>query len=190
MTVEELPYAILLKAGDFEIRQYAPHIVAETDVSGSFGRVGYVAFRRLAGYIFGKNRRRDTVAMTAPVLQEQASQQIAMTAPVIQEGAGKAWTVAFVMPADHSMATLPEPLDATVRLHQREGRLMAALQYSGTWSRRRFAQKRRTLERLIHDHGYVADGGAIFARYDPPMTLWFRRRNEVLLPVTPAHPQA
>lgn len=186
LAVEELQYAILVKEGNFEIRQYAPHIVAETVVKGGFGWVGNVAFRRLAGYIFGKNRRRDAIAMTAPVLQEPARQTIAMTAPVLQEAAGNAWAITFVMPAQYTMATLPEPLDANVTLHERPAGVMAALMYSGTWSRRRFAQKQRALETRLAAHGYQAAGAPIFARYNPPMTLWFRRRNEVLIPVEPA----
>lgn len=186
MSVEELAYAILLRDGDFEIRQYAPHVVAATEVRGGFGWVGNVAFQRLAGYIFGKNRRRDSIAMTAPVLQEPASQQIAMTAPVLQEGHDDTWAVTFVMPAEFTLATLPEPLDARVTLHARPEQLMAALRYSGSWSQSRFNHKRRALEQLIRDHGYVPCGDAVFARYDPPMTLWFQRRNEVLIPVRAA----
>ena len=34
MATEELKYALVSKQGNFEIRQYAPYIVAETTVSG------------------------------------------------------------------------------------------------------------------------------------------------------------
>ena len=129
----------MAKHGNFEIRQYAPYVVAETSVTGSFQWVGNVAFRRLADYIFGKNRRRDsadpqrigqeTIAMTAPVIQAPDKQQIAMTAPVTQEGSGKSWIVAFVMPSQYRLESLPEPLNPNVRLSERPGQLMAALRY-------------------------------------------------------------
>ena len=198
MTVEELQYALVAQFDDFEIRQYAPHVVAETTVSGGFDRVGNIAFRRLAGYIFGRNRRRtsplgsiateqsmpaEKIAMTAPVLQEAKTQEIAMTAPVIQTGADDAWDVAFVMPASYSLETLPQPLDTNVRLRQRPAQLVAALRYSGSWRKSTYEKKRQRLEKLIVDHGYVIAGPAIFARYNPPYTLWFRRRNEVLIPI-------
>lgn len=198
MATEELQYAIIAKEGDFEIRQYAPYIVAETTVTGRFEWVGNVAFQRLAGYIFGRNRRRDSIAMTAPVVQEPASERIAMTSPVLQEpdsariamtapvyqeGEGDSWVVTFVMPSQYTMETLPEPVDPKVRLRERPGQLMAALTYSGTWRKATFEKKRRQLEQMIEEHGYVALGPALFARYDAPMTLPFRRRNEVLIPV-------
>lgn len=198
MATEQLGYSVVERHGDLEIRQVAPHIVAETTVSGRFEWVGNVAFQRLAGYIFGKNRRRTSVAMTAPVLQEPAgqsipmtapvlqepaSERIAMTAPVSQEGAGKSWVVTFVMPSQYTLETLPEPLDPNVTLRERPGQLMAALTYSGSWRRATFEKKRRQLETLIAAHGYEPVGPAVFARYDAPMTLYFRRRNEVLIPV-------
>jgi hypothetical protein len=183
VAVEELNYALMARYDQFEIRQYAPYIVAETTVTGKFEWVGNVAFRRLAGYIFGKNRRQDSVAMTAPVIQEPNAEQIAMTAPVAQTGSGNTWVVTFVMPAEYTMETLPEPLDPSVRLSRRPGQLMAALTYSGSWRKSAYEKKRKQLEGLIKRHGYAAVGPAIFARYDPPFKLWFRRRNEVLIPV-------
>jgi hypothetical protein len=174
--------------------------VAETTVTGSFEWVGNVAFQRLAGYIFGKNRRRDSpamapvtqqpdsekIAMTAPVIQEPAPQKIAMTAPVTQAGSGQSWVITFVMPAEYTMESLPEPLDPGVKITQRPEQVMAALTYSGTWRKSTYEKKRKKLERLIRQQGYVAVGPAVFARYNPPYTLWFRRRNEVLIPVEQA----
>lgn len=198
MAVEELKYAVVARHGDFEIRQYAPYIVAETTVAGNFEWVGNVAFSRLAGYIFGKNRRKSSIAMTAPVTQTGDSEKIAMTAPVFQEadsakiamtapvtqtGTENSWVFSFIMPAEYAMEDLPEPLDPDVRVVQRPGQLMAALTYSGTWLKFVYEQKRQQLETLIAQHGYVATGPAIFARYNPPFTFWFMRRNEVLIPV-------
>jgi hypothetical protein len=198
MAVEELKYDVVAKYQGFELRQYAPYIVAETTVNGNFEWVGNVAFNRLAGYIFGRNRRKDsiamtapvtqtserqTIAMTAPVFQEAQNAKIAMTAPVTQTGSENAWVISFVMPAEYTMENLPEPVDSRVRLVQRPGQLIAALQYPGTWFKVVYEEKRKQLESLIKQHGYVATGPAIFARFDPPLTLWFMRRNEVLIPV-------
>ena len=184
MAVEELQYAPVERFHDIEIRQYAPHIVAETKVTGSFDSVGNVAFRRLAGYIFGKNRRQDA---SAPAITaggaSVGAEKIAMTAPVTQTGGDNSWGVAFVMPSSYSMDSLPEPMDDGVRLSQRPAQLMAALRYSGSWRKSTFDKKRAELEERIGEHGYVAVGPAVFARYNPPYTLWFRRRNEVLIPV-------
>jgi hypothetical protein len=181
--IEKAKYAVVRKEGAFEIRQYAPQIVAETAVDAGFDEAGNVAFGRLYGYISGKNRTQASIAMTAPVEQQRGSEEIAMTAPVEQVKTGDEYVVSFVMPAEYTMATLPEPLDSAVRLREIPGRKMAAVRYSGTWSQKRYEQKKALLETFIAEQGLRAVGEDVFARYDPPFQLWFLRRNEVLIPV-------
>ena len=69
MAIEEAPYTVVENDGEFEIRDYAPHVLAETVVAGAFDRAGNEAFSRLFRYISGDNRSRHKVAMTAPVSQ-------------------------------------------------------------------------------------------------------------------------
>ena len=183
MAIEEAGYAVLEKDGDFELRHYEPHIVAETYVEGGFSKVGNVAFRRLYGYISGNNRKKTEIPMTAPVTQEADSEKIAMTAPVGQEQVGGRWRITFVMPARHTMGTLPEPLDPEVALREEPGRLMAAIRYSGTWSKTRYMEREVKLREWIETRGLEELGQPIFARYNPPFMPWFLRRNEVLLQV-------
>jgi hypothetical protein len=186
MAIEKLKYTIIEKEQNFELRQYDPHIVAETFVDGDFDDVGNEGFRRLAGYIFGKNRQKNKIAMTAPVNQEVSSEKIAMTAPVNQEVTDGKWRITFVMPSKYTLETLPEPLDSRVVLKEMPGRLFAALKYSGTWSQERYEKKKIQLETLIRQRGLQSVGEPIFARYDPPFKPWFLRRNEVLIPIEQA----
>jgi hypothetical protein len=183
MAIEQTKYSVIEKEGDFELRQYDPHIVAETFVEGDFDEVGNEGFRRLAGYIFGKNRKTQKISMTAPVSLESSSEKIAMTAPVSQEPSDGTWRITFVMPSEYTLETLPEPLDSRVVLKEVPGALMAALKYSGTWSRERYEKKKVHLETLIQRRGLQIVGEPVFARYDPPFKPWFLRRNEVLIPV-------
>jgi hypothetical protein len=183
MAIEKLKYTVVEKEQNFEIRQYAPHIVAETYVGGDFDDVGNEGFRRLAGYIFGKNRQKNKIAMTAPVNQEMNSEKIAMTAPVNQEATDGEWRISFVMPSKYALEDLPEPLDSRVLLKEMPGRLVAALKYSGTWSQKRYEKKKAQLETLLQQQGFRAVGEPIFARYDSPFKPWFLRRNEVLIPI-------
>lgn len=120
--------------------------------------------------------------MTAPV-EQQSSAKIAMTAPVEQVETGSNYTVSFLMPAEYTMETLPQPLDSEVHLREIPARKMAAIRYSGTWSRKRYEQKKEALENFIAARDLAMIGPATFARYDPPFQLWFLRRNEVLIPV-------
>ena len=183
MAVEEAKYAVLEREGDFELRQYESQIVAETLVEGDFQDVGNEGFRRLYDYISGKNRKQQTIPMTAPVSQEAPSEKIPMTAPVNQEQVGEKWRITFLMPSQYKLETLPEPSDPRVQLTKVPGLLMAALSYSGTWSRGRYEGKENRLKELIRQKGLKIVGEPVFARYNPPFMLWFLRRNEVLIPV-------
>lgn len=183
MAIEEAKYKLLDRDGDFELRQYEPQIVAETMVEGDFQDVGNEGFRRLYDYISGNNRKQQTIPMTAPVSQEANSEKIPMTAPVNQQKVGGKWRITFLMPSRYTLETLPEPADPRVHLTKVPGQLMAALSYSGTWSQWRYKEKEKRLEELIRQRGLKIKGVPVFARYNPPFTLWFLRRNEVLIPV-------
>jgi len=183
MAIEEPQYRVLEHTGNFELRHYQPYIVAETLVEGDFTEVGNIGFRRLFDYIQGKNRKKQAIPMTAPVTQEAASAKIPMTAPVGQEKAAGKWRITFVMPLSSTLETLPEPLDSRISLTEVPGLLIAALRYSGTWSRERYEAKENQLRALIKEKGLKIVGEPIWARYNSPFMPWFLRRNEVLIPV-------
>jgi len=183
MAVEEVKYEVLESKGDFELRQYLPDIVAETIVEGEFDEVGNEGFRILVAYIKGNNRKSQSISMTAPVSQEALSEKIPMTAPVTQERKGEKWRITFLMPSTYTLETLPEPLDERVKLRETPARLMAALRYSGTWSRQRYEEKEALLMEMIKERGLTQIGVPVWARYNPPFMPWFLRRNEVLIPV-------
>jgi len=183
MAIEKAKYTVLKKEDGFEIRQYDPQIVAETYVEGDLKGVGNEGFRRLYGYITGDNQKKKSISMTAPVVQEQDSEKIAMTAPVGQEKKENRWRITFLMPAEYTMETLPEPTDTRVNLVLDPGRLMVAVRYSGTWSEKSYEENKDLLEEYIQKRGLVKTGEPVWARYDPPFMPWFLRRNEVLIPV-------
>ena len=183
MAIEEAPYKLITKDGPFELRQYQPTIVAATLVEGEFKEVGSEGFRRLADYINGNNRSKQSIAMTAPVGQESGSQKIAMTAPVGQQASSGQWRITFVMPAAYSLESLPQPLDERVVLQQVPGRRMAAVRYSGTWSRSGYENNLERLLQWLKEQGLQPVGQPLWARYNPPFMPWFLRRNEVLIAV-------
>jgi hypothetical protein len=144
---------------------------------------GNKAFRPLFNYISGANRSQGKIAMTAPVGQQPEGQKIAMTAPVGQTAASNRWAVTFIMPANYTMETLPEPTDAKVRLRAIPARRMAAVRYSGIWRQQRYEQSLARLRAWMKAQGLTAAGDPVWARYNAPFTPWFLRRNEVLVPV-------
>ena len=183
MAIEEAPYTVVTSSGSFELRNYEPHILAETLVDGDLEDAGNKAFRRLFNYISGANRSRTSIAMTAPVSQESKGEKIAMTAPVGQQYASGRWAVSFMMPAGLTLAALPVPDDSSITLRQVPSRLMAAVRYSGTWSEKNYRDYKGQLETWIRENGFEIKGEAVWARYNPPFSLWFLRRNEILIPV-------
>jgi SOUL heme-binding protein len=180
MAIEEPAFALVMKDGSFEIRDYAPVIVAETTLTGTAERARNAGFGPLADYIFAKDRKGPTIAMTAPVTQAPRP-QIAMTAPVTQRSAGDSWTVSFTMPASYTMETLPAPVNPNVRLVSQAARRMAVVRFSGSASAGSMERARVELLNRIGAQGLEAIGEPVFAFYDPPWTLPFLRRNEVMV---------
>lgn len=183
MATEEPVFTQVLKDGAFEVRDYAPTIVAEVTVSGSQGQASGQGFRILAGYIFGGNTGRQSIAMTAPVAQRRVGETIAMTAPVSQTSNGADWTVRFTMPASYTMQTLPRPNDRRITLRQEPGQRMAVIRFSGVANARQVERHSRDLQEQLRTRGLRATGPISMAQYDPPWTLWFMRRNEVMVPI-------
>jgi len=184
MATETLAYEVPKKFADFEVREYAPYVVAEAEVSGDRQEAGNAGFRVLADYIFGNNRGSKKIAMTAPVSQTAAGTKIAMTAPVTQVPAGEAsFVVQFTMPAEYRLENLPTPNNDLVRLRQLPAKRVAVLRYSGTWSESRYQDHLAQLRSAMAREGLQPVGEPIWARYDPPFKPWFLRTNEILIEV-------
>jgi len=185
MAIEEAAYRVTMQDGAFEIRDYAPHVVAETLVEGTLEEAGNKAFNRLFRYISGGNLSRSKVAMTAPVSQQSPGEKIAMTAPVSQQRVQERWSVSFTMPSSYTLETLPAPEDPQVTLRQVPARRMAAVRYSGSWSEKGYLTHAAALESWMRAKGLAGAGAPQWARYNSPFSLWFIRRNEILIPVAP-----
>jgi hypothetical protein len=194
---EQQPYELLRRYADFELRRYPAHTVAEVEVDASFDRAGNAAFRHLFNYISGNNTARQSLAMTAPVVQGAApgrppSQKVAMTAPVLQSGpldAGRAggaaagegaYVVAFVLPAGMTEESAPVPADPRVRIRTVPGSTAAVLRFLGRGSGEAFAKRSRELQDAMAAAGLEPSGPPRFARFDPPFKPFFLRRNEVV----------
>lgn len=183
MATETLAYRTIEQDGPFALRLIEPHVVAETFVEGDFERVGSEGFLRLVEYIGGANRSQAKISMTAPVVQEPVSEEIAMTAPVAQEKVGDRYRITFLMPSKHTLETLPQPTDPRIRLRAQPMRSVAAIQYTGFWSRSRYDDHERKLRGWIKERGLEPVSKPVWARYDPPFMPWFLRRNEILIDV-------
>ena len=171
VALEEPEYTVLEQSEDWELRRYEPYIVAETHVEGDLRQSGNRAFRILAGYIFGDNEPRQKMAMTAPVLSEAEDDNTSV--------------YQFVMESAYDLDTLPVPNDARVELREIPRRLVAALKFSGTWKESRIDDLTRNFLELLDREGFEVRSDPMLARYNPPLTPWFLRRNEILVEVSP-----
>lgn len=196
MAIEEPAFRVISKTGKFEIRQYAPYLIAQTWVEGDMDDAGSQGFRRIADFIFGNNQlpggqASSKIAMTAPVTMEPQSAKIAMTAPVAMEPSdntsgmksAQRWRVQFAMPRQYTLANIPQPKNAAVTLSEVPEKYVAVHSYSGLNTLQRVQDKTDELLQWVKTSSLVAKGPPQLARYDPPWTLPMWRRNEIMVEI-------
>jgi hypothetical protein len=175
--VEEPPHQVVSRDGDFEIRDYPSMTVAETTVDADRNSAAYAGFRLLAGYIFGGNAKKQKIDMTAPVIEARPESMFATQAP------GRGWVIRFVMPPGFSVASLPKPETEGIVLREEPPAHMAVLKFSGLAGDDAVAAKTAELQAMLKARNLTPSGSPIIAQYDPPWTLPFLRRNEIMIPV-------
>jgi DNA gyrase inhibitor GyrI len=178
--VEHPKYTLVERSGAIEIRDYAPIIVAETEVRGDRREAISKGFRLIADYIFGNNTAAQKVQMTAPVTQ-QDSKKIAMAAPVTQQGDGNTWRVRFIMPSKYTMETLPKPNNPAVVLKEIPGKRFAVIRFSGMGGKDSLDRHTKEVQEFISATQLTPLSSPTYAFYNPPWTLPFLRRNEVMV---------
>lgn len=199
MAIEEPTFKVISKSGSFEIRQYAPMLVAETMVEGDMDEASNRGFRRIADYIFGNNQAAQggtsaKIAMTAPVTVEPQSEKIAMTAPVTVSAAGpesvmtasNKWRVHFVMPSQYTLANIPQPKNSEVKLREIPGKVFAVNSYTGFNTEARVQSKTDELSAWVSSQKLKPLSSPQLSRYDPPWTLPMFRRNEIMIEIEAA----
>ncbi len=175
MAAEEPKYVVLEQRDGYELRQYEPYLVAQTEVTGSQRSGGNQAFRVLAGYIFGNNRQQEKMAMTIPVTSQRNASASSGGETVYQ------WQ--FVMERKYDRDQLPTPVDRRVNIREIPARVMAAGKYAGNTGEKNFRENLTKLSAAIERDGLRAVGEPISAVYNGPFTPGFLRRNEVLVEI-------
>ena len=185
MAIEEPGFDLLEKTEPYELRAYKPRIVAETIIPGSLKNASGAGFKRIADYIFGNNASRtgesQKISMTAPVSMVPKLEKISMTAPVNMEQSEKQWRMQFFMPSQYTMDNLPKPNNPAVTLRTLPASTFAVLRFSGLAGEEKTADKTADLLAWLKDRGIKPTGEPVLARYNPPWTLPFLRRNEVMV---------
>lgn len=196
MAIEEPSYEVLRSEGPFEIRRYAPMLVAETWVDGDMDEASNKGFRLIANYIFGHNQRPDSdqtakIAMTAPVTVEPQPSAIATAAPMTVEpqsaDSGLAsvsrWRIHFVMPRAYTLASIPKPRNDAVQLREIPAKVFVVYTYSWLNTQHRVQQKIQETLQWAQRASLQVIGAPQLARYDPPWTLPMFKRNEIMVEI-------
>ena len=196
MAIEEPKYEVIVSDAQFEVRHYAPVLIAETIVEGDMDAASSKGFRLIADFIFGNNLSSDTdkkskIAMTAPVTVEPQSSKIAMTAPVTVEPqaaesnmkTAKTWRINFVMPSQYTLANIPKPKNNAVSLREVPSKYFIVHKYSGFNTVSRVQTKTDETVEWAIKRSYKMIGTPQLSRYDPPWTLPMFRRNEIMLEI-------
>jgi len=175
--------------GAIEIRDYDPMIVAEVTITGERYAAINEGFRILAGYIFGGNTAKTKIAMTAPVTQESGDAKgakIAMTAPVTQEASENQneWKVRFIMPPEYTLASLPVPNDTRIKFIEVPAYRTAVIQFSGFNTDSNLSDHLKFLMDWLTKNNIAPLGQPTYAFYNPPWTLPFFKRNEVMVRIS------
>ena len=179
-------YVVVDRIGsNIEIRKYAPRIAAEYTVdSKSSDNPRSEGFRVIAGYIFGANKGSKRVEKTAPVeMQKMGSNKIAMTSPVEVNKSEQQMTMRFFMPAEYELTELPEPTNTRIKLIEIPEAVVAALTFSGSTGEKAIATETERLLKQIESSKYKPTGEQTAYLYNPPWTIPFLRRNEVIVSV-------
>lgn len=191
MAIEEPKYEVRISQAPFELRHYAPTLIAQTIVDGDMDAASNKGFRLIADFIFGNNLAASSeqaakIAMTAPVTVEPQSSKIAMTAPVTiepQSGSAQQWRVHFVMPSQYTLATIPKPKNSAVTLHELPSKYFVVHRYSGFNTEVRVQEKTDEALAWAKQQSLKVVGTPQLSRYDPPWTLPMFRRNEIMVEV-------
>jgi effector-binding domain-containing protein len=186
MATEEPEFTVLFQEENLEIREYEPRIIAHVKANGDFDDASSKGFKMLADFIFGNNTINNSskkISMTAPVSASISSKKISMTAPVIAENNNNEWSIAFVMPKEFTMETLPVPNNQNIKITALPKEKFAVVVFSGLVRESSYNKKANLLIEFIKKKRLTPLSSIQIARYNPPWTLPFFRRNELMVKI-------
>lgn len=168
---QQIPYEVLKKIEDIEIRQYPELLFAVVQNNNNDS-----GFNLLFQYISGENKTRRKIEMTTPVI---TSEKITMTAPVIT---GKNY-MAFAIPSSYNNMTAPIPTNPAVKIEIHKEKTMAVLQFSGRTNETKVQKNIQKLFTKLKKHTLQIKSEPVLMRYNSPFTPGFLRRNEVAVEI-------
>lgn len=177
---EEPPYKVHTCDDCIEVREYPSIIIAEVQVKGPRKEALKSGFRVIADYIFGNNSSKAKITMTAPVMQQSNELPSCEAAEMLKKDT---WLVRFVLPQEYTLETAPKPQNAKISLRIVPARKVAVIRFSGRTGDDHVIPQLEKLNNFLAERRIMANGAPIFAYYNPPWTLPFLRRNEIMISI-------
>ena len=184
MATEEPEFKLISEEAEFQIREYDPKIIAQVEVEGDFDEASSMGFKLLADYIFGNNLLDGTskkISMTTPVEMTPLAENLLMTSSILDDQINNKWSINFVMPQEFSLDTLPKPNNSQVNIIEVPKEKYAVIVFSGLVRESSYAEKAELLSNYLEENSFKQQGAIKIARYNPPWTLPFFRRNELMV---------
>ena len=166
--VEKPKYQVVSSQANIEIRKYNPMIIALVEVQGERKEAIRGGFKMLADYIFGNNKSKEDIPMTAPVKQQKFQ---------------KNWQISFIMPSEYNMETLPQPNNKNIGLKELPSKKYIVINFSGVILDQNITLHEEKLKKHILENEMHILSPPIYAFYNPPWTLSFMRRNEIMMEI-------
>ena len=164
---KEPDYKILNMKSNIEIREYNSYVVARTSLDVDKKEDNNM-FRTLASYIFGNNKQK---------------QSIPMTAPVTTYADGENYHMIFYMLDVDTAEDLPSPNGQSIKFEEFILGKCAVISFSWFTTDRRVQYYTNILKDYVSDNNLTVKSNYMVNRYDPPWRLPFLRRNEVLVKI-------
>ena len=162
---EQHKYLVLKTYDNFEVRKYEPAVFS----SVKLGKMNYRessgrGFGILAGYIFGGNAKKESIAMTSPVTMEL----------------GETTTMKFMVPKGYDMNSLPRPNDNSITFEEQGEKIIAAIRFDGWANNEKIAEYTELLKKALQKEGLKHTNTFSYLGYNPPYEV-INRRNEIVV---------
>ena len=184
MATEEPEFKLISEEGEFQIREYDPKIIAQVEIEGDFDEASSRGFKLLADYIFGNNLlggESKKISMTTPVEMSPMAENLLMTSSILDDQVNNKWSINFIMPQEFSLDTLPKPNNSQVNIIEVPKEKYAVIVFSGLIRESSYAEKVELLSNYLEENSFKQQGAIKIARYNPPWTIPFFRRNELMV---------
>ena len=162
-------FTVLRSYKEFEVREYAPCVLAEVKIAAEYESAGSMAFGSLFQYIAKGNKSAEKIAMTAPVIAAQRAD-------------ASEWFVSFVMPAGSTLADMPDPNDPRVVLREVGAEVCIAASFRGRATEELAQKKEADLRAAAAKEGIAISDETRICRFDPPLKPGFMQYNEIVIP--------